>query len=317
MRFVLLTSKPDSQYADTPTSYEYPARYRRFFEPLENGERLIAIIYEPRSGGRGRMSYVGWAALRGVPSRSPRMTDKGQPLYQVQYIDRVQEFPNPVPREYLGQPVERWLRDMDPRNRNVLSSGASVRFLEAEEGQQILELGHAGQLGPSLTYSSSDPEPALIAAERARVVVEAVSRDARFRRQVMTAYDYRCAVTGLKIGTLPEGRATRLLDAAHIRPVGDHGPDSVTNGLALTPTVHRLFDEGLISARWRDGTLELVRSPRLDPVMVESPERGTTIRLDSGMALLLPADQATWPSRDQVRYHQSTVFKGPESALSA
>ncbi|HEV7604094.1 MAG TPA: hypothetical protein VGO15_03950, partial [Candidatus Limnocylindrales bacterium] len=83
MRFVLLTSKPDSPYADTATSYEYPARYRRFFEPLIAGEPMMAIIYEPRSGGRGRMSYVGWAALRGVPVRSPRLTESGHPLWEV------------------------------------------------------------------------------------------------------------------------------------------------------------------------------------------------------------------------------------------
>ncbi len=147
MRFVLLTSKSDSPYADTATSYEYPTRYRRFFEPLSDGEPMIAIIYEPRSGGRGRMSYIGWAALRGVPVRSPRLTDRGQPLWEVHYVDRVQDFPNPVPRDYLGQPVERWLREIAPDKRNVLSSGASVRWLEPEEGQLILELGHAGQLG--------------------------------------------------------------------------------------------------------------------------------------------------------------------------
>lgn len=155
MRFVLLTSRPDSPYADTPTSYEYPSRYRRFFAPLESGDPMIAIIYEPGSGGRGRMSYVGWAALRGVPVRSPRSSPTGQPLWEVHYVDRVQEFPNPVPRDYLGSPVERWLRDMAPEHRNVQSSGASVRFLEEDEGRMILELGHAGHLGPVLRVSSA------------------------------------------------------------------------------------------------------------------------------------------------------------------
>lgn len=315
MRFVLLTSKPDSPYADTATSYEYPARYRRFFEPLEAGEPMIAIIYEPRSGGRGRMSYVGWAALRGVPVRSPRLTERGQPLWEVHYVDRVQEFPNPVPRDYLGQPVERWLREMAPDNRNVLSSGASVRWLEPEEGQLILELGHAGQLGV-VEYPDVDVPAELLVAERARRVVEAVARDARFRAQVMTAYGFRCAITGLEVGSLPAGRATRLLDAAHIRPVGDRGSDAVSNGISLTPTVHRLFDEGLISAKWSGGDLELVRSPRLEPSMIESPERGTAIRLEAGTPLILPTDRSNWPSLEQIRYHHGHVFKGPESLVS-
>jgi len=315
MRFVLLTSRPDSPYADTPSSYEYPARYRRFLAPLEAGEPMVAVIYEPRSGGRGRMSYVGWAALRGVPLRSPRVTATGQPLWEVHYVDRVQEFPNPVPRDYLGQPLERWLRDMDPANRNVLSSGASVRFLEEDEGRLILELGHAGQLGPAADYTTERDDSGLLVAERTRRVIDAVARDARFRRDVMAAYAFRCAVTGLTVGTVPEGRATRLLDAAHIRPVGSNGSDSVTNGLSLTPTVHRLFDEGLISARWAGTDLTLVRSPMLEPEMVEAPERGTIIQLEVGTPLLLPGDRTKWPNAEQIRFHQRMVFKGPESLV--
>ncbi len=269
MRFVLLTSKPDSPYADTPTKYEYPARYRRFFEPLLSGEPMIAIIYEPRSGGRGRMAYVGWAALRGVPVRSPRSTAAGQPLWEVHYFDRAQDLPNAVPRDYLGEPLERWLREMPPANRNVVSSGSSVRWLEEDEGRLILELGHAGQLGINADYAIQATEGEVLVAERTRKVVDAVVRDARFRRQVMAAYAFKCAVTGLTVGSVPAGRATRLLDAAHIRPVGDQGPDTVPNGLSMTPTVHRLFDEGLVTVRWSSNELELLRSPALEPEMIE------------------------------------------------
>lgn len=220
-----------------------------------------------------------------------------------------------MPRDYLGQPLERWLREMAPDNRNVLSSGASVRWIEAEEAQHILELGHAGQLG-AVDYPESDAPPELLIAERARRVVEAVARDARFRRQVMAAYAFKCAITGLEVGSLPEGRATRLLDAAHIRPVGDRGSDATSNGISLTPTVHRLFDEGLITAKWSGGSLELVRSPRLEPAMIESAERGTTIRLEAGMSLILPTDPDARPNLQQIRYHQRVIFKGPESLVS-
>lgn len=317
MRFILLTSKRDSPYADTPTKYEYPSRYRRFFEPLEAGEPMIAIIYEPLSGGSGRMSYVGWAALQAAPVRSPRVTERGQPLWEVHYVDRVQEFPNPIHRDYLGEPLERWLRDMPSENRNVMSSGASVRWLEEDEGRQILELGHAGQLGVADGYQDAHQGPAdVLVAERTRRVVDAVVRDARFRRSVMSAYDFKCAITGLEIGTLPEGRATQLLDAAHIRPVGDRGSDSVTNGIALTPTVHRLFDEGFVSVKWNVDRLELIRSPHLEPRMIASPERGTVIVLETGAPLILPSSSTLWPSVEQVRYHQRQVFRGPESLVS-
>jgi putative restriction endonuclease len=35
--------------------------------------------------------------------------------------------------------------------------------------------------------------------------------------------------------------------AAHIQPVGANGPDIINNGIALSGTVHWMFDRGLIS----------------------------------------------------------------------
>ncbi len=65
------------------------------------------------------------------------------------------------------------------------------------------------------------------------------SRSSTFTKQVLNAYDNRCAVTRRKL---------RLVDAAHILPVkaGDQSIDTVRNGIALSPTFHRAFDRGLI-----------------------------------------------------------------------
>jgi putative restriction endonuclease len=43
-----------------------------------------------------------------------------------------------------------------------------------------------------------------------------------------------------------EGHPAAVVEAAHIRPVEDGGPDDLTNGLALCPTHHRLFDKGYL-----------------------------------------------------------------------
>ncbi len=74
-----------------------------------------------------------------------------------------------------------------------------------------------------------------------KLIVENVSRysrDANFRKIVLSAYDNRCAVTRFQL---------RLVDAAHILPVpsGDSS-DHVTNGMALSPTFHRAYDNCLI-----------------------------------------------------------------------
>src|SRR2546425_2387628 len=81
---------------------------------------------------------------------------------------------------------------------------------------------------------------AALTAERQRIVqaVTRLSRLASFRQQVLFAYGNRCAVTRVQL---------RLVDAAHILPVGaPQSSDHVRNGIALTPTYHRAFDNGLI-----------------------------------------------------------------------
>jgi putative restriction endonuclease len=86
------------------------------------------------------------------------------------------------------------------------------------------------------------PEPDLssLTANRKLVVenVSRYSRDANFRKIVLSAYDNRCAVTRFQLS---------LVDAAHILPVpsGDSS-DHVTNGVALSPTFHRAYDNCLI-----------------------------------------------------------------------
>jgi putative restriction endonuclease len=81
---------------------------------------------------------------------------------------------------------------------------------------------------------------ASLSTERRRIVqaVSRLSRLASFRRQVLFAYGDRCAVTRVQL---------RLVDAAHILPVGaPESADNVRNGIALAPTYHRAFDNGLI-----------------------------------------------------------------------
>lgn len=82
----------------------------------------------------------------------------------------------------------------------------------------------------------------------ARPVLERLTRRAyrevAFRRKVREAYRYRCAMSGLQ---LHNGGGRPEVQAAHIRPVEREGSDSVRNGLALSGTLHWMFDRGLIS----------------------------------------------------------------------
>ena len=66
-------------------------------------------------------------------------------------------------------------------------------------------------------------------------------RDPAFRSDVLRAYEHRCAATGFRAAL--EGSYFGV-EAAHVRAHCWDGPDDLANGMALTPTLHRLFDHG-------------------------------------------------------------------------
>jgi putative restriction endonuclease len=80
--------------------------------------------------------------------------------------------------------------------------------------------------------------------ERDTVLTERKVRDRQFRKRVLEAYDCRCALTGMR---LINGGGRAEAQAAHIMSVKEGGPDKENNGIALSGTVHWMFDRGLIS----------------------------------------------------------------------
>lgn len=79
-----------------------------------------------------------------------------------------------------------------------------------------------------------------LSIERQTIVkrVTKLLRDSSFRNRVLVAYGNRCAFCGLQL---------RLVDAAHIVPVGASGNDDTANGLALCALHHRAFDCALLT----------------------------------------------------------------------
>ena len=118
-----------------------------------------------------------------------------------------------------------------------------------------------------------------------------------FRESVLSTYDYRCCITGLRV---PE-----CLVAGHIIPwsvdVGRRADP--TNGLCLSATFDRLFDCGLIAL---DAEFQVLVSPRLRAMQDEVVGREVLDR--AGHKILLPARFT--PSAACVEWHRQTVFQG-------
>ena len=132
-------------------------------------------------------------------------------------------------------------------------------------------------------------EVAALSPDRRTVVttINIYSRNANFRQQVLNAYDNRCAVIRMQL---------KLIDAAHIIPVpADISVDHVTNGIALSPTMHRAFDNALIFLD-EDCHMRL-NERKVRELRNEGLQAGLSqIKIWLNRVIYLPADRNQWPN---------------------
>ena len=298
MKGVFLT-KVEPAYDDLPERrYHFPRTY------LRQAEATIGdwiVYYEPRrvaaSGSKsgGRQAYFAAAKVVGI-RRDPAREDH----FYADVTDYL-EFDRAVPFREAGQYYETALQREDGGTSKG-AFGRAVRTMPNVEFDAILAAGFAPLLGDvrsaeALTPHGFEDEPATFQHPMVERLTVRPFREAAFAVAVKRAYGDTCAFTGLKI---INGGGRAEAQAAHIRPVAADGPDSVRNGLALSGTVHWMFDRGLVSVD--DDLSILVAANRLP---------------DAATRLLLPERRMLAPSRSEwrphvqfLRYHRDQVFKG-------
>lgn len=141
-------------------------------------------------------------------------------------------------------------------------------------------------------------------------LAQATKRARAFRRDILDAYEKRCAACGFDL-TL--GDQLVALDAAHIKWHSCDGPDIVPNGLALCAAHHEAFDRGAfgLGQDMEDGGYRMIMSP----LATASAEAGRRFLRHQGEKIQVPKSAEHAPKDEFVRWHRRNVFKG--SARSA
>lgn len=291
--------KPGSGYDDDiALRYHFPAR-KNYLEAARNAIGEWILYREPQRNG-GRRAYIGTAR---VVSVEPDPDNVG---YCYAHVVGYLEFSTPVPFVTAGRYAEASLREItDPSRVGQALQGKSMRPIQKGDFTAIvlaglsetLALENAVRLGLDFYDADLAPLPEFGVAETPdrrveQMLVNRKIRDANFRLEVCRAYDDRCAVTGLRI---INGGGRSEVQAAHIRPVADGGPDMVQNGIALSATVHWLFDRHLISI---DTDHRLLVSHNRVP-----PELRNLFRPELA-GLHLPQDRRLWPHPAFLSHHR-------------
>ncbi|UOQ73550.1 HNH endonuclease [Hymenobacter cellulosilyticus] len=121
--------------------------------------------------------------------------------------------------------------------------------------------------------------------------VDTFMRSGTFKRVVLEAYNYTCAISGLQLISTGTSAVAPLLDACHIVPWSISHDDTIGNGLALTPTLHRAFDRHLLRID-QDYRVRVAGSFR----ELRGQEHG--LLQFEGQQLRLPERREWWPRKE-------------------
>lgn len=292
--------RPGSIYDDLPHErYHFPARYLRTVEKTVGDW----IVYNELSGGKGTSGYSAIAKVASV------LPDPDQEGLFFAYMEH---------GSYLGfekfVPYRNGTEFMESRlatgtNKPTGYAQSAVREISDEDFYRICYKGNPlNEELPRFDEDDEDlphdgfregPAPFVFGEERERFqqIITRPVRKKIFRNAVIHAYDKRCAFTGMQF---INGKGRAEVQAAHIKPVEHDGPDHIQNGIALSGTIHWMFDRGLITLS-DDYDIQVSRqvndADRVWSMM--SPTRKASV----------PADPKQRPHPAFLEWHRKECFK--------
>lgn len=140
-----------------------------------------------------------------------------------------------------------------------------------------------------------------------KVTREIKLRKRAFGQAVKEAYDYRCAVCGLKIYS--PNTLLWEVEAAHIVPHSANGKDDIWNGIALCRLHHWAFDVGWFTLEDDYQVLVSEKMETLPSGYGKVGDYDFLERLSKGkLRILLPKKRNIYPHRNAIKWHRENKF---------
>ena len=119
-----------------------------------------------------------------------------------------------------------------------------------------------------------------------------------FKKVVPQIYDNACSISGMRIIS---GYNIQMIDACHIVPFAISHDDTISNGISLSPNLHRAFDRGLLAID--DDYKVIISSGFTEDISPNS------LKIFEGKRIQLPSKENYRPLIDNLRWHRKEIFK--------
>jgi len=182
---------------------------------------------------------------------------------------------------------------------NIPESNKDFLLTKSYEIQKIVQ--KLNEIERPKDYNPFDEKKQIV-----RVNKKTTLRKRAFRHAVIEAYDYECAVCGLKIYS-PDTLSWEV-EAAHIVPHGAKGKDDIWNGLSLCHLHHWAFDVGWFTLldNYTVQISSLANSLPRGFGKIGNYEILKSMRNDARISL--PKRMEIYPHKNAMNWHRENIF---------
>lgn len=140
-----------------------------------------------------------------------------------------------------------------------------------------------------------------------QITREAKLRNRAFKQAVREAYDFKCAVCGMKIYS--PNTLQWEVEAVHIVPHNKNGRDDLLNGLALCRLHHWAFDVGWFTL---EDNFRILASSKIKNLSSDFGKLGNYDFMgqlsQENLRISLPRKQDSYPHPNALKWHRENVF---------
>jgi len=120
-----------------------------------------------------------------------------------------------------------------------------------------------------------------------------------FRREIIKIYLEACCISQLRVSATS---TITMVDACHIKPFATSFDNTLNNGIALCPNLHRAFDRGIIAI---DDSYRVL----LSTTFKENTNSIYSLHQVQGIELAKPNNLRFLPSLEAFAWHRSNIFR--------
>jgi hypothetical protein len=140
-----------------------------------------------------------------------------------------------------------------------------------------------------------------------KIAREAKLRSRAFTQAIKEAYDFKCAVCGMKIYS--PNTLLWEVEAAHIVPHSANGKDDILNGLALCRLHHWAFDVGWFTL---EDNFKILASRKIKDLSADFGKLGNYDFMGQlskeNLIISLPKEQDIHPHPNAIKWHRENIF---------